>query len=158
MFAGSVATVTTGLLLQDKICSLLGMFIFLFHNRNSTLLGAIPSVIWSLFIGAFTDKFLNGRKIVMCLSSPYYLLLTSLPALFTGGGFGSIMAVYSYASVHTSEKFRSIRFAIIEFSFFLGIPLGTYVGGQPNSGDERQILVDNEVLDANSNKRTTSEV
>ncbi|CAG2163229.1 unnamed protein product [Oppiella nova] len=187
MFAGSVATVTTGLLLQDKICvNIYGQsndFCMHFDSIKpsedpnkykdkvlalstqfglyGTLLGTIPSVIWSLFIGAFTDKFLNGRKIVMFLSSPYYLLLTSVPALFTGGGFGSIMAVYSYASVHTNEKFRSIRFAIIEFSFFLGIPLGTFVGGQPdqlNSDEDRQTLVDNEELDTNSNKNTAPEV
>jgi hypothetical protein len=54
---------------------------------------------------------------------PYYLLLNSMPTSLTGGFVTTLMAIYSYVSVNTPENFRSIRYALIEFSFFLGTNL-----------------------------------
>ncbi len=29
----------------------------------------LPAVIWSLLVGSWTDKYIHGRKILLCLSS-----------------------------------------------------------------------------------------
>ncbi len=130
-------------------------------------MNTLPAVIWSLLIGSWTDKYIHGRKILLCLSSisgiitsllhilnaiffkwsnsynfcldncfqsiifmhllyfkdPYYLLLNSIPNSLTGGFMATLMAVYSYVSVNTPENSRSIRYAFVEFSFFLGTNL-----------------------------------
>ena len=95
MFATSASEVIQSQLIQDKICVLefnqtndycmelheLDMnsnksetqsqiLVRLTHlNLYTTLINTFPVLIWSLFIGSWCDKYIHGRKILMCFAA-----------------------------------------------------------------------------------------
>ena len=95
MFATSASEVIQSQLIQDKICVLefnqtndycmelheLDMnsnksktqsqiLVRLTHlNLYTTLINTFPVLIWSLFIGSWCDKYIHGRKVLMCFAA-----------------------------------------------------------------------------------------
>ena len=92
LFAGAVSNVTLSLLVQDKICVLefkqsndycinlnkldsnddIQSEILVLSTKfslYSTIIGMIPSVLWSVFIGSWCDKYIHGRKVLLCATA-----------------------------------------------------------------------------------------
>ena len=92
LFAGAVSSVTLPLLVQDKICVLefkqsndycinlnkldsnddIQSEILVLSTKfslYSTIIGMIPSVLWSVFIGSWCDKYIHGRKVLFCATA-----------------------------------------------------------------------------------------
>jgi len=112
----------------------------------TSILTAIPSIVLVLFVGPWSDK--NGRKPILVLpsvgiilsqfiwmlnvyfmdASVYFLLFTSVSALF--GGFTCfLIGIFSYISDITNVRERTSRLAIIDFFLFIGFPTGTFLSG-----------------------------
>ncbi|XP_064080678.1 lysosomal proton-coupled steroid conjugate and bile acid symporter SLC46A3-like [Macrobrachium nipponense] len=117
----------------------------LFSFYNSILL-SVPSLIFVLFTGAWSDKY--GRKIPLLFTilshimyAAGYLLnnwqtswpveviymVTFLEAL-GGGNMGLFTAAMSYISDICPEKSRTSRISIANSMWYLGGPLGTLTG------------------------------
>ena len=95
LFAMTASQVTQSQLIQDKICVLefnqTNHYCMNLHqldpNSNQsdtqsqilvrltelnlyiTLINKLPVLIWSLFIGSWCDKYIHGRKILMCFAA-----------------------------------------------------------------------------------------
>lgn len=111
-------------------------------NMYMDLLTNIPSVLFVLFLGSWSDK--HGRKLpmilplvgsllstVLYLMNAYwfslpalYILLSGVPRALTGGFITMIMASYAYISDITKIRSRTMRIAILDLFMFLGAPLG----------------------------------
>ncbi|XP_042212999.1 solute carrier family 46 member 3-like [Homarus americanus] len=111
------------------------------------LLTGIPTVIFILFLGSWSDK--HGRKIPMILPlfgnflstliiminaywielPAMYILFASIPISLTGGTITYFMACYAYMSDMTRERTRTMRMAFLNLGFSLGSPLGFFLGG-----------------------------
>ncbi|CAG2182055.1 unnamed protein product, partial [Oppiella nova] len=129
-----------------------------------TLFLTIPSVVSSLFLGAWTDKYQPAKKALLIIGafvgiceavinvinvclydiSPYYALLSVIPNIFSGGMLGQITAFWSYIALTTPRKYLSLRMIFAELMMSLASPVGTYVGGavlntSPLSADQGQL-------------------
>ncbi|CAG2176881.1 unnamed protein product, partial [Oppiella nova] len=176
MFSYSLSSMSISQLIQDKLCLLTygksaqycieinsqefdhsadpiksailadSGYIILYRMIIST----IPCTIWSLFIGSWSDKYIQGRKIIMvfgCIGAilesvfliinaaafhtdVYLMLLCFLPSALFGGIVATLMSTYAYCSANSDPTKRAIRFACLEVSFWLPQPFGSFVGGQ----------------------------
>ncbi|KAH7643058.1 hypothetical protein HUG17_9749 [Dermatophagoides farinae] len=115
-----------------------------------TLLSTLPCIIWALFLGPWSDNYVNGRKYIMIVGaiaaalesviliinaslfdlSGYYVLLSFIPSALTGGIVATLMAIYAYCSATSDKYTRSTRFAIVEICFWIAQPIGSFIGGQ----------------------------
>lgn len=189
MFSYSLSSISISQLIQDKLCRLTygqsseycleinsqefdhssdhiksailtdSSYISLYRMIITT----IPCVIWSLFIGSWSDKYIDGRKLIMCFGTigaflesmaliinaavfkadVYLILLSFIPSALLGGIIATLMSTYAYCSATSDQTTRAIRFAILEVSFWIPQPLGSFVGGQilgdGNNKSERQL-------------------
>ncbi|KAG8197166.1 hypothetical protein JTE90_011326 [Oedothorax gibbosus] len=107
----------------------------------------LPACFISAFIGSWSDKY--GRKVPLIIALVGVILddlgatlcatfmksraeFIFIPAVFCGlsGGMISVMTVlYSYASDITTFGQRTIKYAVLEMSFGISMPLGQLVGG-----------------------------
>ncbi|CAG7818485.1 unnamed protein product [Allacma fusca] len=107
---------------------------------------SVTQIVISLFLGSWSDK--HGRKIlfVICASgyivtsglnvlltylpnlAPEYLLLASIPVAVTGGYTVLLLTSFSYIASVSTAKNRSVRYAFLEMSVYLGNPAGTFMG------------------------------
>ena len=116
-----------------------------FQMYNSIILSIIP-LFFILFMGAWSDKY--GRKIPLVASTLGHLLYASgylwcsqmdawpveslLPVALLdtlgGGTVAFLTAANSYISDVTSEEDRTARLGFANSVWFLGGPIGTFVG------------------------------
>ncbi|XP_064095307.1 probable peptidoglycan muropeptide transporter SLC46 [Macrobrachium nipponense] len=114
-------------------------------NMYKDLITVVPNVFFVLFIGAWSDKY--GRKIpltlplcgsffstLILLANAYwmdlpaiFILFSTIPQVFTGGGMTMIMAAFAYITDITKPRSRTTRIALMDFSFVLGFPLGIWL-------------------------------
>ncbi|RWS16103.1 hypothetical protein B4U79_17886 [Dinothrombium tinctorium] len=124
-----------------------------------SLITTIPVTVVSLFIGPWVDKHFKALKIlfmttaigssletiILMLNAFYFkwictqtlfvmkgsqmMFLSFIPTAVSGSAIHVAMAAFSYVPKTTSEKYRPIRFALLEFSIFIASPLGAYIGG-----------------------------
>ncbi|XP_054152845.1 solute carrier family 46 member 3-like [Oppia nitens] len=107
------------------------------------------ALLWALFVGAWIDRYIRGRKILMFVSvatamldniltiflslnfklSVYYNLLTYIPTALMGGNLASRIAITHYMTSTTPPKLMAIRFMIYEMVIFIASPIGTSLGG-----------------------------
>lgn len=105
-----------------------------------TIIGSLPSILFSIFIGSWIDKYIHGRKILLCFGclgytaqyailllnaikldlNVYYILIAYIPSALTGSWVCVWLAAYSYISNNSQEKYRIIKFALFEISIFMG--------------------------------------
>ena len=105
-------------------------------------------VIYAFFLGKWMEK--NGCKLTMILPllgylvsdiylvllsqsslvHPSLILLAVLPIGLTGGTLALSISVSTYIARITNLKNRSFRFAMVESSGILGMPLGLLAGAQ----------------------------
>ncbi|RWS07757.1 hypothetical protein B4U79_17285 [Dinothrombium tinctorium] len=110
-----------------------------FFSPYQALISTIPSVIASLFIGAWIDKHFKAVKIVLLMAAlcssletsilmlnainfqwrPNMVLLSYIPTAICGSTSHVLMAAFTYVPKTTSELYRPIRFAILELAMFL---------------------------------------
>ncbi|OQV18322.1 putative Solute carrier family 46 member 3 [Hypsibius exemplaris] len=121
-----------------------------------SLMGSIPPVLFSLFVGSWSDKF--GRKLPMLvpfigyfLSSAYMSVISNFevsPNLFlappvissvTGGWTILGMAKFSYLADYTTDKNRALNYAVIDGLMILFGNLGGLLGGYLFQNFGRQI-------------------
>ncbi|KAK8379478.1 hypothetical protein O3P69_019408 [Scylla paramamosain] len=106
------------------------------------LITSLPSVLFALFLGSWSDR--HGRKVPIVLplfgnlmsSLVYvvnaylttlpssYLLFAGLPIALTGGMSTLLMACFSYVSDITRVRSRTTRIALLDLGFSLGSPIG----------------------------------
>lgn len=97
-------------------------------------------LVWSLFVGSFLDNYRGGTKLLFSISivgsllagtiyllneaffiwSPYYLLLGSATYWITGGQASYMTVTYRYIVVNSSEKFRPLKFMLLQVSVVTG--------------------------------------
>lgn len=107
----------------------------------------IPGVIYALFIGAWSDKHIAGRKLLMLsgvltdliatlltlLNTIYfdwpasYLLICDVPQALLGGKLITMAAVFSFAAQNTPHEWKTLRFTVLEVVSFAGAPIGTVI-------------------------------
>ena len=111
------------------------------------ILFALPSVLFSLFVGAWSDA--NGRRLVLILpfvgnilsfiiyivnyhwfELPATQLLWGSVAGITGGYVCLNIGLYGYISDVTSAEDRTMRLSILNGVFSAGYVLGTTIGGK----------------------------
>ena len=111
------------------------------------ILMALPSVLFSLFVGAWSDA--NGRRLVLILpfvgnilsfiiyivnyhwfELPATQLLWGSVAGITGGYVCLNIGLYGYISDVTSAEDRTMRLSILNGVFSAGYVLGTTIGGK----------------------------
>ncbi|XP_015907699.1 proton-coupled folate transporter [Parasteatoda tepidariorum] len=117
------------------------------YSVGHSLIQLVPSSILACFIGSWSDKY--GRKIPIIMALLGIILdglgssicaglfysrieFYFIPAIFTGcsGGFITVLTViYSYAADTTKFSKRTIKYALLELSFGLSMPLGILLGG-----------------------------
>ena len=111
------------------------------------ILVALPAIIFSLFVGAWSDA--NGRKAVLVVPfignilsfilyignyywfdiNPLHLLWGSVAGA-TGGYVCLNIGLYGYVSDVTSDENRTMRLSILNGVFSAGYVLGTSLGGK----------------------------
>uniref|UniRef100_T1J931 Major facilitator superfamily (MFS) profile domain-containing protein n=1 Tax=Strigamia maritima TaxID=126957 RepID=T1J931_STRMM len=117
-------------------------------HADHTLLESLPTVIWSVFIGTWSDK--NGRKLLLALPSfggglgmilmiviayymedlnVNYILLATLPYAVCGNILSIMTGAISYIADITEPKERTVRFGLVQASFLCGLPIGVSGGG-----------------------------
>ncbi|KAI1280785.1 hypothetical protein HDE_13965 [Halotydeus destructor] len=103
----------------------------------------IPSLIYAMFLGSWSDRFPKGRKIMMyagCLGifmgqaidmvnvvffnipAPY-LLVSILPSLFLGGGVALHTAINSQILNNTPKDMRALRMAVMQVILGVARPI-----------------------------------
>ncbi|XP_015785427.1 uncharacterized protein LOC107362807 [Tetranychus urticae] len=119
--------------------------------RNyQTLVSTIPGVIQSFFFGYWIDKYPSHIRLLLvapcvgmfiqstsliyqCINFkiPIENSLWSFLAMGLGGGQSlALAASFTYAAKKTPQKYRSIRFAIVDLFIFTAFPLGVAAGGK----------------------------
>lgn len=118
------------------------------YHMGTTIVGTLPAVILSIFIGPWSDKY--GRKYPLIVALVgflldgigviivtarfelplYFNLLIHIPAGLSGGMIMIFTSVYSYISDISDTGSRPFRYALLELGVILGAPLGTQIGGQ----------------------------
>ncbi|XP_067122742.1 probable peptidoglycan muropeptide transporter SLC46 [Centruroides vittatus] len=117
------------------------------YNLYNTLIQTVPAVFFSMVIGPWSDKY--GRKLpvifaliglglenvgiilnIIYFDAPlYWMVLSALPSGIFGGFTVTLMCMYSLISEQTTKKQRTIKYALLELAYGVGIPLGTFIGG-----------------------------
>lgn len=117
------------------------------YGLYTNLIRFIPATLVVIFMGSWSDKY--GRKpplmlgvigvilsdIGLVLNALYYdapleyFLLANVPSGLSGGFINVMSITYSLATESASEKFRTIKFALVELGMALGMSLGTLAGG-----------------------------
>ncbi|KAI1292487.1 Proton-coupled folate transporter [Halotydeus destructor] len=115
------------------------------YTLYSNLITTIPSVMFTLFVGPWSDKFVSGRKIVLMVSAigsvsscaidlmnaiffdlpTHWVLLSLIPASMSGGMYSMMTAVFSYINKTSPQDSKVIRFAIIESLIAMASPFST---------------------------------
>ncbi|CAG2104672.1 unnamed protein product, partial [Medioppia subpectinata] len=113
------------------------------------IISTLPTVLTSLFIGAWTDNYINAKKVLLIMGSmamiceavinilndyffdlsQYVVLMSALPLVAAGGILGTITATWGYVASTTPFHMRALRMTIAEIVNVSAMPLGTYVGG-----------------------------
>lgn len=117
------------------------------YHMGHSVISMLPSAILALFIGSWSDKYGRKPPLILALTGiiidgfgavtcAYYFHTRVeyyyITAVFTGlsGGFISVlMVLYSYASDITTSGKRTMKYAFMELSFGLSMPLGQLLGG-----------------------------
>ncbi|KAK9877565.1 hypothetical protein WA026_018668 [Henosepilachna vigintioctopunctata] len=101
--------------------------------------------LWALFVGSWSDK--NGRKPVLVATmiaqalqyamisvicmvpsvSPWFILITSVPLILTGGFAAMLTTFLCYLTDVTNEHNRGTRLGFFEVIFSAGTILGTFL-------------------------------
>uniref|UniRef100_A0A6A7G3F5 Proton-coupled folate transporter-like n=3 Tax=Hirondellea gigas TaxID=1518452 RepID=A0A6A7G3F5_9CRUS len=117
----------------------------IFSMYNAIIMSILP-LFFILFMGAWSDKY--GRKVPLCAamighcmySAGYllnswvwhwpveYLLVVGLLESLGGGAVSFLTAANSYISDVTSEGSRTSRIGLANSIWFLGGPIGTFMG------------------------------
>ncbi|CAG2106820.1 unnamed protein product, partial [Medioppia subpectinata] len=175
MFVMSLKGVPTGQLVEDKLClfkyrqnvsyclqlakmtemeDTVGLKLPILTEMTkltlyATLILTIPSILASLFIGAWTDRYQPAKKILLIVgavcgavdavanmlnvyyydSSAYYILLPPITMIFSGGMLGLLTSFWAYIALTTPRKWLAIRMTIAEVMMSIASPVGTYIGG-----------------------------
>ncbi|CAG2106821.1 unnamed protein product [Medioppia subpectinata] len=115
----------------------------------ATLILTIPSILTSVFIGAWTDRYQPAKKMLLIVGglsgvlealiniitvifydiSPLYNLISPISMCFSGGMLGLLTAFWSYIALTTPRKYMALRMTFAEVMMSLAQPFGTYVGG-----------------------------
>lgn len=110
------------------------------YGFYSTMISTFPSLFLSLFVGAWTDQYKHGRKLIMTASAAAMLIETGLkiilavdfsshvsfmlwahlPFALVGGHMCFHIAAAAYITVTTPPRLRAIRFMLIELCIFIG--------------------------------------
>ena len=111
-------------------------------NAVTLYIKGIPPIIFTLFIGPWSDRF--GRKILMVLPLFGYLsynlwflinaiffhqmgpewLMLEIFQYWPGGYMCLFLGTYSYISDQSSKEYRTLRIGIVDFIFYGGITIG----------------------------------
>lgn len=117
------------------------------------LLGLIPSILTTVYIGAWCDKFISARRIIIlfgligsigdiCLLlinsiafdiNVTFLYFTSIPTYLAGSG-GAVIAFLSYITVNTKPEERAFRFLLMEVAIYFATSAAFFAGGVILSG------------------------
>ncbi|CAG2102357.1 unnamed protein product [Medioppia subpectinata] len=118
------------------------------YNTYQQLLTQPLSIIWSLFLGTWVDKYPKGRKWIFIIAAvtqameaainacnSYFfslnvnwVLLALVPYILSGAS--TFTTMYSYVGATTPSKWKTTRMTILEMCQALAQPLGVFVGGQ----------------------------
>ncbi|CAG2118473.1 unnamed protein product, partial [Medioppia subpectinata] len=118
-------------------------------NLYAILVGTLPAVVISLFIGSWTDTYGKAKKVVLIANavtsilealililndyfinaSHYAIIASMLPHMLTGGVLAQFTAIWSYIASTTPPHMRAIRMAFAEVVLGIAVPLGIYMGG-----------------------------
>ncbi|XP_054157504.1 uncharacterized protein LOC128955852 [Oppia nitens] len=113
------------------------------------ILVTLPSMVASLFIGSWTDKYLNAKRVLLIAGavtavceaiilvlcdyfydkSEYLVLISCLPGILSGGMLAVLAAIWSYIASTTPSHMRALRMIFAEITIGISQPLGTYIGG-----------------------------
>jgi MFS family permease len=108
----------------------------------------IPPIIFTLFIGPWSDRF--GRKFLIVLPLIGYVfynvwflinvifydffpvewLMLEVIQFWFGGFMCLFLGLYSYVSDISAENVRTVRIAIVDFVFFSGMAIGSGISGK----------------------------
>lgn len=117
------------------------------YNVLHTMVQILPSAILSCFIGPWSDRYSRKIPIIVALvgiildgfcaiaSAAYkysrveYYVASGLFTSLSGGFISVLTVVYSCASDTTTPKNRTLKYALLELAFSMGIPLGSLAGG-----------------------------
>ena len=125
-------------------------------NLVTLFLKGVPAVIFALFIGPWSDRF--GRKMLMMLPLIGYFLFDIwylINSIFFDtfvtewlmleifqywpGGFQCLfLGAYSYVTDSSSEEDRTLRIALCDFFFFIGLSTGSGELSRPPRGHKGQ--------------------
>ena len=103
----------------------------------------IPPILFTLFIGPWSDRF--GRKMLMVMPLTGYIgynawllinvlffdqmrpewLMMEVAQYWPGGYMCLFLGTYSYVADNSSKQYRTTRIAIVDFTFFTGMAIGT---------------------------------
>ncbi|CAG2102356.1 unnamed protein product [Medioppia subpectinata] len=118
------------------------------YNAYNQWMTLPVSIVWSLFLGAWIDRYPKGRKWVFIigtitqameaaingLNSYFFaslnvnwILISYVPYILSGASTWT--TIYSYVGITTPAKYRTTRMTIIEVMFAFAQPLGVYLGG-----------------------------
>ncbi|XP_042883936.1 solute carrier family 46 member 3-like [Penaeus japonicus] len=109
------------------------------------LVANLPAVLYVLVLGSWSDKY--GRKLPMLLpfvgsvlATIIYMtnallwwlpvelvVLAGIPRGLSGGLITLLMATYSYVSDLSGLQSRTLRIAFLDFTMFVGAPLGLFL-------------------------------
>jgi len=111
------------------------------YSLYQTLIHFTPSAILSLYSGIWCTRYTHAYKTLLMISAIgfcietavliYYAIyfdsthpLMTLTAFFSGGLCGGMLTavsvVYSFVSQDCDEDMRVVRFALLEFSYYIG--------------------------------------
>ncbi|XP_054156950.1 thymic stromal cotransporter homolog, partial [Oppia nitens] len=120
------------------------------YTLYGTLILTIPSIVAALFVGSWTDKYAGAKKILMIAGalngiaeavilmfniyfydiSPLYILMATIPIIFSGGMLSMATAFWAYTVLTTPLHMLALRMTVNEIVTSIAGILGTYVGGK----------------------------
>ncbi|CAG2105176.1 unnamed protein product [Medioppia subpectinata] len=118
------------------------------YNMYHTWITMAPGIVWSIFLGPWIDKYINGRKAIFIIGSITQSLEAAMNALnsyffttninwilisfipYTLSGSMTYTTAYSYVAVTTPTKYRTLRMSALEVLIAIAQPLGVYTSGK----------------------------
>ncbi|CAG2167426.1 unnamed protein product [Oppiella nova] len=118
------------------------------YNMYHTWITMAPGIMWSIFLGPWIDKYINGRKAIFIIGSITQALEAAMNAImsyffttnvnwilvsfipYTLSGSMTYTTAYSYVAVTTPTKYRTIRMTALEVLVAIAQPLGVYTSGK----------------------------